>query len=180
MKHSWIAVLGATLLLAPVCLCQVGRATQFPTHTHVVATGRPNRVQPNHKPTPGSAVQLVTNQLSNRCVHRHCTPPRCQLLSADGLIPYFDMYYCNLSNSSSAVKGLVQFCLILLLILLFRVLGSTAVWRPAGCEAKNTRFPQLQQEDFFSPTLSQISQELGVPPRLAGGMQITHFCTDTC
>lgn len=46
---------------------------------------------------------------------------------SDGLVPYFNIYYCNLSNTSAAVKGLVQFCLILLLILLFRVLGSTAV-----------------------------------------------------
>lgn len=40
-------------------------------------------------------------------------------------------------------------CLIFLL-LLFCLLGSTA-------------------EDFFSPILTQISQDLGLPPRLAGG-----------
>ena len=38
----------------------------------------------------------------------------------------------------------------LLLLLLFRILSSTA-------------------EDFFSPILTQLSQELGLPPRFAGG-----------
>lgn len=36
------------------------------------------------------------------------------------------------------------------LLLLFRVLGSTA-------------------EDFFSPILTQLAQDLSLPPRLAGG-----------
>lgn len=36
------------------------------------------------------------------------------------------------------------------LLLLFRTLGSTA-------------------ENFFSPILTQISQEMGLPPRFAGG-----------
>ena len=37
------------------------------------------------------------------------------------------------------------------LLLLFRVLGSTA-------------------ENFFSPILTQLSQEIGLPPRFAGGV----------
>lgn len=41
--------------------------------------------------------------------------------------------------------------MLILLVLLFRVLSSTA-------------------EDFFSPILTQLSQELGLPPRFAAGV----------
>ena len=41
--------------------------------------------------------------------------------------------------------------MVLWLLLLFRVLGSTA-------------------ENFFSPILTQLSQEMGLPPRFAGGV----------
>lgn len=41
--------------------------------------------------------------------------------------------------------------MVLWLFLLFRVLSSTA-------------------ENFFSPILTQLSQEMGLPPRFAGGV----------
>lgn len=41
--------------------------------------------------------------------------------------------------------------MVLWLLLLFRVLSSTA-------------------ENFFSPILTQLSQEMGLPPRFAGGV----------
>ena len=44
----------------------------------------------------------------------------------------------------------LQVAVVLWLFLLFRVLGSTA-------------------ENFFSPILTQLSQEMGLPPRFAGG-----------
>ena len=47
-------------------------------------------------------------------------------------------------------RGLAQVACVLWLLLLFRVLGSTA-------------------EDFFSPILTQLAQDLSLPPRLAGG-----------
>ncbi len=50
----------------------------------------------------------------------------------------------------SRVCGAHQVACVLWLLLLFRVLGSTA-------------------EDFFSPILTQLAQELSLPPRLAGG-----------
>ena len=43
-----------------------------------------------------------------------------------------------------------QVAVVLWLLLLFRVLSSTA-------------------ENFFSPILTQLSQEMGLPPRFAGG-----------
>ena len=43
------------------------------------------------------------------------------------------------------------------LLLVFRVLGSTA-------------------EDFFSPILTQISQDMGLPPRFAGGRSLLILC----
>ncbi len=51
---------------------------------------------------------------------------------------------------AACVCGAHQVACVLWLLLLFRVLGSTA-------------------EDFFSPILTQLAQELSLPPRLAGG-----------
>lgn len=68
--------------------------------------------------------------------------------------------YKTISRSSSACKTAchgfccVQVACILWLLLLFRVLGSTA-------------------ENFFSPILTQLSQEMGLPPRFAGGALAT-------
>ncbi len=56
--------------------------------------------------------------------------------------------------------------MILWLVLLFRVLSSTA-------------------ENFFSPILTQLSQEMGLPPRFAGGTtplqpDLLHPCSLNC
>ena len=58
----------------------------------------------------------------------------------------------------SLTQDETQVAAALLLLLLFRVLGSTA-------------------EDFFSPILTQLSQELGLPPRFAGGASLN--CSGT-
>ena len=55
-----------------------------------------------------------------------------------------------IGNSAPVVCN-VQVAVVLWLFLLFRVLSSTA-------------------ENFFSPILTQLSQEMGLPPRFAGGM----------
>ena len=56
---------------------------------------------------------------------------------------------CQLSALTEL--GRLQVAAIALLLLLFRMLSTTA-------------------EDFFSPILTQLSQELGLPPRFAGGL----------
>lgn len=56
------------------------------------------------------------------------------------------------------VRRLQIFC-IFVLLLVFQVLSSTA-------------------EDFFSPILTQISQDMGLPPRFAGG-ELEHSCSDS-
>lgn len=63
---------------------------------------------------------------------------------------YTTLYYCYAKPAGILASLLLQLACIFALLLLFRVLGSTA-------------------EDFFSPILTQLSQELGLPPRLAGG-----------
>ena len=73
-------------------------------------------------------------------------------LPADSLLNYNVLYYCYAKPAGVLASCLLQVCCIFALCLLFRVLGSTA-------------------EDFFSPILTQLSQELGLPPRLAGGVQ---------
>ena len=58
---------------------------------------------------------------------------------------------CVVFGSSALVVCNMQVAVVLWLFLLFRVLSSTA-------------------ENFFSPILTQLSQEMGLPPRFAGGM----------
>ena len=58
---------------------------------------------------------------------------------------------CVVSGNSAIDVCVVQAAVVLWLFLLFRVLSSTA-------------------ENFFSPILTQLSQEMGLPPRFAGGM----------
>lgn len=70
---------------------------------------------------------------------------------AESLIDYTRLYFCHAKPAGAVVAGLLLVPCVFLLLLLFRVLGSTA-------------------ENFFSPILTQLSQELGLPPRLAGGM----------
>lgn len=72
---------------------------------------------------------------------------------ADSLINYLQLYFCHAQPAGTVAAGLLLILCVFLLLLLFRVLGSTA-------------------ENFFSPILTQLSQELGLPPRLAGGMLV--------
>ena len=74
--------------------------------------------------------------------------------SAESLVNYFQLYYCHIKPAGYLATCLLQVACVFTLLLLFRVLGSTA-------------------ENFFSPILTQLSQELGLPPRLAGGVH-TH------
>ena len=55
-----------------------------------------------------------------------------------------------LADATDSMLVALQLCCLCVLILIFRLLQSTA-------------------EDFFSPVLTQISQEMGLPPRFAGG-----------
>ncbi|BDA43166.1 probable mitochondrial sodium/calcium exchanger protein [Coccomyxa sp. Obi] len=65
------------------------------------------------------------------------------------IISYVEIYFCYVRPAGQLPIILYQVACILWLLLLFRVLGSTA-------------------EEFFSPILTQLSQELGLPPRFAG------------
>ena len=60
------------------------------------------------------------------------------------------LYYCHARPGGNVLAAAALLGALLWLLLLFRVLGSTA-------------------DSFFSPILGQLSQELGLPPRLAGG-----------
>ena len=75
-----------------------------------------------------------------RCLHAHCA---CN--DAAGLIPYLPWWYCG----SALARALFVPCVLLLLLLLFVMLGSTA-------------------DAFFAPTLEQLSSDMGLPPRFAG------------
>ncbi|KAK9829860.1 hypothetical protein WJX72_008316 [[Myrmecia] bisecta] len=68
---------------------------------------------------------------------------------ADSIISYLEVYYCYAAPAGWLAEACICVMFALLLVLLFRVLGSTA-------------------EDYFSPILSQLSQEMGLPPRFAG------------
>ncbi|DBA91716.1 TPA: hypothetical protein ACH3X1_003312 [Trebouxia sp. C0004] len=78
-----------------------------------------------------------------RFIQEHCV--------SESLVNYVRLYYCHVKPAGYLVTCLLQVACVFILLLLFRVLGSTA-------------------ENFFSPILTQLSQELGLPPRLAGGM----------
>ena len=60
------------------------------------------------------------------------------------------LYYCHARLGGYALAAASLLGALLWLLLLFRVLASTA-------------------DSFFSPILGQLSQEIGLPPRLAGG-----------
>lgn len=79
----------------------------------------------------------------DRClyVREHC--------DAEGLIPFLKLYYCHLNASGWPFWALTLFGAAILLVVLFRVIGRTA-------------------DEFFSKILSQISQDMGLPPRLGG------------
>ena len=67
------------------------------------------------------------------------------------------LYYCHARPGGYVLAAAALLGALLWLLLLFRVLGSTA-------------------DTFFSPILGQLSQELGLPPRLAGGA-MQHYST---
>ncbi|KAK9915399.1 hypothetical protein WJX75_008652 [Coccomyxa subellipsoidea] len=69
--------------------------------------------------------------------------------AAGSIISYVEIYFCYVRPAGQLPIILYQVACILWLLLLFRVLGSTA-------------------ENFFSPILTQLSQEMGLPPRFAG------------
>ena len=77
---------------------------------------------------------------------------------ADSRINYMVLYYCHARVGGYALATAALLGALLWLLLLFRVLGSTA-------------------DSFFSPILGQLSQELGLPPRLAGGAM--QHCTSS-
>eukprot|EP00884_Botryococcus_braunii_P009487 jgi/Botrbrau1/1853/Bobra.146_1s0044.1 len=97
------------------------------------------------KPSEEGSCALVRSlpNDANRCTYvlEHC--------HTDAKIPYLRLYYCYVRNVGFWASAALQVGCIMLLLLLFALLGSTA-------------------EDFFSPILTQISQELGLPPRFAG------------
>ena len=63
----------------------------------------------------------------------------------------FAVFDCIEMSGRATVICKLQVAVVLWLFLLFRVLSSTA-------------------ENYFSPILTQLSQEMGLPPRFAGGM----------
>ena len=67
---------------------------------------------------------------------------------SDGLLDYAILYYCNVGTGW--VKATAFFVAVVVgLSMLFRVLGTTA-------------------DDYFAPTLTELSREIGLPPRFAG------------
>ena len=68
------------------------------------------------------------------------------------------VFGCIVSSITATIVCNAQVSVVLWLFLLFRVLSSTA-------------------ENFFSPILTQLSQEMGLPPRFAGGMPL--LCNNT-
>lgn len=76
-----------------------------------------------------------------RFIQEHCV--------SESLVNYVQLYYCHVKPAGYLATCLLQATCVFTLLLLFRILGSTA-------------------ENFFSPILTQLSQELGLPPRLAG------------
>lgn len=95
--------------------------------------------------------------LSNDTADLHTELGQYLALPAESLLNYNIIYYCYAKPAGIVASILLQVCCVFALLLLFRVLGSTA-------------------EDFFSPILTQLSQELGLPPRLAGGVTALAIC----
>ena len=104
------------------------------------------------------AAEQVSNVHDYCCSHEHMLhhQPASHILNfnnaciADSQINYMVLYYCHARLGGYALATAALLGALLWLLLLFRVLGSTA-------------------DSFFSPILGQLSQELGLPPRLAGG-----------
>ncbi len=71
---------------------------------------------------------------------------------AEGSVDWAALYYCHASPAGHVwAVGLV--CVgFAVLVLLFRVMSTAA-------------------DDFFSCVLTQLSQDMGLPPRLGGGVQ---------
>ena len=69
--------------------------------------------------------------------------------SSEGFIPFLEVYYCHIVHWGWVASAIGILLSISLLIVLFRVIGRVA-------------------DEFFSLILSQISQDMGLPPRLGG------------
>lgn len=93
-------------------------------------------------PDPDHRATSLLPPTSNPRTHTHALP--------DALVPYARLYYCRVAGLPWPLRAAALLLLLAELVLLFRVLGSTA-------------------EDFLSPPLTQLSQEMGLPPRFAGG-----------
>ena len=119
----------ATLLVQPMLL--QGCAAEPVSHVHDYHNCCTYERTLHHQPA-----SAISNS-SNHCI-------------ADSRINYMVLYYCHARLGGYALAAASLLGALLWLLLLFRVLGSTA-------------------DTFFSPILGQLSQELGLPPRLAGG-----------
>ncbi|KAK9821207.1 hypothetical protein WJX74_010576 [Apatococcus lobatus] len=88
-----------------------------------------------------AAVQQSTWQNQCQYAKEHCTE--------DAVIPYHTLFFCHAKAYGWVGASFYLAACLFWLLLLFCILGSTS-------------------EEFFSPILSQISQEMGLPPRFAG------------
>ncbi len=81
------------------------------------------------------------------------TEDRCAFVKAhcndEGLLPLLSTYFCHLRPHGKILAALSLVCSAALLIVLFKCIGHAA-------------------DEYFSSILSQISQDMGLPPRLGG------------
>lgn len=98
----------------------------------------------------------INGNESQDCDHVSALPAgtdKCEYVrencSSEGLIPFLELYYCHVSHWGWGASAIGLMLSISLLIVLFRVIGRVA-------------------DEFFSLILSQISQDMGLPPRLGG------------
>ncbi|KAL0053639.1 hypothetical protein WJX82_008689 [Trebouxia sp. C0006] len=103
--------------------------------------------------TPTVAVASATQADECALVKQQPAADQCRFAQehclSESLVNYVQLYYCHVKPAGYVAICLLQAACVFTLLLLFRILGSTA-------------------ENFFSPILTQLSQELGLPPRLAG------------
>lgn len=81
------------------------------------------------------------------------TEDRCAFVRAhcndEGLLPLLSLYFCHLRPHGKIIGALFLTCSAAILIVLFKCMGHAA-------------------DEYFSSILSQISQDMGLPPRLGG------------
>ncbi|PSC70482.1 sodium calcium exchanger [Micractinium conductrix] len=131
-------VLSLAALLAGQVACQDALEGKHHHHKHQ-HHGEPN---PSEELECGDIRALPKG--ADRCtfVREHCTD-RASLLN------YPTLFYCGAQPHGPVLAGLMVLGCLALLALLFRIIARAA-------------------DDFFSCILSQISQDLGLPPRLGG------------